>query len=301
MPSYQYKKVETQGRMTLFSCTVEIGDIRYIGAAARTKKEAEIKAARTALLAIQMSTPHPLEKPIDNSQLTVIPCKKRGTDTNISEETTDTPKVKKSQFRKRKHSGGNARKSQVGPIGRPQSNRDVGKKSDVVTSASALGCMEVDAESTLEDKKYQSEQEQSAAKVPLVDSNFENGQSTFSNTNISDKATPLLKKLDTVSGVGGVVSPSKICEIDASEVGTRQLADSAPLAIFEDVKQQQSEHQKPSTEDMEVGSHTSGQDTDASETSHRQYAATATLVFQDESQCGVEGTFAPLMDANIAQ
>lgn len=38
---------------TLFTCTVEIGGIQYIGAAAKTKKEAEIKAARTALLAIQ--------------------------------------------------------------------------------------------------------------------------------------------------------------------------------------------------------------------------------------------------------
>jgi dsRNA-specific ribonuclease len=36
-----------------FICTVEIGGIQYIGAASRTKKEAEIKAARTALLAIQ--------------------------------------------------------------------------------------------------------------------------------------------------------------------------------------------------------------------------------------------------------
>ncbi|CAD6258773.1 unnamed protein product [Miscanthus lutarioriparius] len=36
-----------------FICSVEIGGILYIGAAARTKKEAEIKAARTALLAIQ--------------------------------------------------------------------------------------------------------------------------------------------------------------------------------------------------------------------------------------------------------
>lgn len=36
-----------------YICTVEIGGIQYIGAAATTKKEAEIKAARTALLAIQ--------------------------------------------------------------------------------------------------------------------------------------------------------------------------------------------------------------------------------------------------------
>ena len=39
-----------------YSCTVEIGGIQYIGAAARTKKEAEIKAARTALLAIDSSS-----------------------------------------------------------------------------------------------------------------------------------------------------------------------------------------------------------------------------------------------------
>uniref|UniRef100_A0ACD5XYC4 Uncharacterized protein n=1 Tax=Avena sativa TaxID=4498 RepID=A0ACD5XYC4_AVESA len=34
-------------------CTVEIGGVQYIGAAVRTKKEAEMEAARTALLAIQ--------------------------------------------------------------------------------------------------------------------------------------------------------------------------------------------------------------------------------------------------------
>ncbi|KAM3293044.1 hypothetical protein ACQJBY_036561 [Aegilops geniculata] len=36
-----------------FTCTVEIGGIQYIGPAARSKKEAEIEGARTALLAIQ--------------------------------------------------------------------------------------------------------------------------------------------------------------------------------------------------------------------------------------------------------
>ncbi|KAF7053344.1 hypothetical protein CFC21_061298 [Triticum aestivum] len=38
-----------------FTCTVEIGGIQYIGPAARSKKEAEIKGAQTALLAIQGS------------------------------------------------------------------------------------------------------------------------------------------------------------------------------------------------------------------------------------------------------
>ncbi|KAL6905762.1 hypothetical protein ACP4OV_003363 [Aristida adscensionis] len=51
IPSYICTKQASAGAP--FICTVEIGGIQYIGAAARTKKEAEIKAARTALLAIQ--------------------------------------------------------------------------------------------------------------------------------------------------------------------------------------------------------------------------------------------------------
>jgi len=51
IPSYICSK-QTSG-VAPFGCTAEIGGIQYIGAAARTKKDAEIKAARTALLAIQ--------------------------------------------------------------------------------------------------------------------------------------------------------------------------------------------------------------------------------------------------------
>ncbi|KAG2559614.1 hypothetical protein PVAP13_8KG007620, partial [Panicum virgatum] len=51
IPSYICSK-QASG-VAPFVCTVEIGGIQYIGAAARTKKDAEIKAARTALLAIQ--------------------------------------------------------------------------------------------------------------------------------------------------------------------------------------------------------------------------------------------------------
>ncbi|KAF8411358.1 hypothetical protein HHK36_003907 [Tetracentron sinense] len=63
-----------------FSFTVEIGGIQYIGAAARTKKEAEIKVAWTALLAIQSNAGGPEGEPSDSSQLTVVPCKKKGTE-----------------------------------------------------------------------------------------------------------------------------------------------------------------------------------------------------------------------------
>lgn len=48
-----YKCAKSSSGATPFICTADIGGIQYIGAAARTKKEAEIKAARTALLAIQ--------------------------------------------------------------------------------------------------------------------------------------------------------------------------------------------------------------------------------------------------------
>lgn len=324
MPSYQYEKAETQGLIPLFSCTAEIGGIRYIGAAARTKKEAQLSAARTALLAIQLSTSRPLEKPIDNIQLTVIPCKKRETDTNISEDTTNMPNVKKAQFKKknlkRKPSSGNAPQSQVGHVGRPQSNRNVWKKPDVFTNATELGRIEVAAELSLKDEKHQSEQENSAAKVFHVDGNFEDGQSTFSNTNRSNKGslnigtscvsskktTPLLKEMDTVSGVGEVVSLLKNCEAEASEVGCTQVADLVTEAIFQDVKHQQSEQQRSAAEYMEMGLHARGQDTDALETSCRQLAAAATSIFPDErhqrnlEKCGIEDALFPIMEVNRA-
>ncbi|KAK3425722.1 hypothetical protein EUGRSUZ_F02155 [Eucalyptus grandis] len=102
IPLYECRKDEAPGRVPLFSCTVEIGGIRYIGATAKTKKEAEIKAARTALLAIQSSTPKSCEKPITNSQLTVVPCKKRGTETTTNaEDTGNPPKAKKARFKKK--------------------------------------------------------------------------------------------------------------------------------------------------------------------------------------------------------
>ncbi|KAK8966550.1 Double-stranded RNA-binding protein 8 [Platanthera guangdongensis] len=57
-----------------FICTVEIHGIQYIGAAAKTKKEAEIKAARTALLAIQTAS---LASGHGTSAYTVLPGKKK--------------------------------------------------------------------------------------------------------------------------------------------------------------------------------------------------------------------------------
>lgn len=109
MPMYQCKKDETPGRASVFTCTVDIGGIHYIGGAAKTKKEAEIKAARTALLAIQSSAFHPSQNQFGHSQLTVLPCRKRAAESvPLADATSNTPKPKKARFKrkasKRKHS-----------------------------------------------------------------------------------------------------------------------------------------------------------------------------------------------------
>ncbi|CAN4092366.1 unnamed protein product [Withania somnifera] len=102
IPQYVCQRHDAEGKLTTFSCTVEVGGMRYIGAAARTKKEAEIKAARTALLAVQSGGLGPNNKPIDYSIYTVIPIKK-ATDVGISiQESVATLKPKKAKFKKRK-------------------------------------------------------------------------------------------------------------------------------------------------------------------------------------------------------
>jgi len=53
IPSYSCQIDESQSGWTLISCTVDVGGMKYIGAAAKTKKEVEIEAATTALLPIQ--------------------------------------------------------------------------------------------------------------------------------------------------------------------------------------------------------------------------------------------------------
>lgn len=105
IPLYLCQRDELSGRRTLFTCTVEVGGIRYIGAAAGTKKEAEIKAARTALIAIQSGTSESSKRLNDDeSQLTVLPCKKRGPETasaSVSNDTGNSPKPKKARIKRK--------------------------------------------------------------------------------------------------------------------------------------------------------------------------------------------------------
>lgn len=102
IPTYICQKDDTPGRTPLFSCTVEIGAIQYIGAAARTKKEAEIKAARTALLAIRSSGTAGAQNLDGKPQYTVVPGKRKVPETvPLQVETVKVKKPKKSRFKKK--------------------------------------------------------------------------------------------------------------------------------------------------------------------------------------------------------
>ncbi|KAI3760748.1 hypothetical protein L1987_51147 [Smallanthus sonchifolius] len=107
IPSYVCTKDKTKGRDSLFSCTVDIGGIKYIGTSAKTKKEAELKAAKIALLAIQMSTHEPNGKPDTpepESEYTVVPTKRKEPEWAVREpeENILTNKRKKFKVKRRK-------------------------------------------------------------------------------------------------------------------------------------------------------------------------------------------------------
>ncbi|CAN6449528.1 unnamed protein product [Victoria cruziana] len=102
IPSYICKREGTPNQSS-FTCTVEIGSIQYIGGAARTKKEAEIKAARTALLAIQSTN----SEPVANASLaagqlfTVVPGKRKTREVEKPLEASKAVKPKKGKFKKK--------------------------------------------------------------------------------------------------------------------------------------------------------------------------------------------------------
>uniref|UniRef100_A0ACD5Y774 Uncharacterized protein n=1 Tax=Avena sativa TaxID=4498 RepID=A0ACD5Y774_AVESA len=84
-----------------FICTVEIGGIQYIGATARTKKEAEIKAARTALLAIQGQSEACAN---GTTKYIVVPGKRQGKEPEKKPiETPKSLKAKKGGYKKQRN------------------------------------------------------------------------------------------------------------------------------------------------------------------------------------------------------
>ncbi|XP_052188173.1 uncharacterized protein LOC127798675 isoform X2 [Diospyros lotus] len=123
-PSYNCQMEEKRG-VAVFSCTVEVGGSKFIGSAARTKKEAEISAARIALSAIQASVSGPSDA--GTSAYTVVPRKKRATGSGIStQETVLKPKkvsLKKKQRRKRQR-GREGTNLNVGGMGNSDASID---------------------------------------------------------------------------------------------------------------------------------------------------------------------------------
>ncbi|GAB4841933.1 Double-stranded RNA-binding protein 1 [Ancistrocladus abbreviatus] len=115
--NYAIPTYECHGGAPLFTCTVEIGGIRYIGAAAKTKKEAEIKAARTALLAIRSSSSKACENPNGELQYTVIPWRRKVPQTRPMVDHAKAPKSKKARFKKKplkqRHPGNRGKEIQV--------------------------------------------------------------------------------------------------------------------------------------------------------------------------------------------
>ncbi|KAL0697521.1 hypothetical protein Bca4012_053643 [Brassica carinata] len=105
IPLYQCQKSETPpGRAPQFTCTVEIGGIKYTGAATKTKREAEISAGRTALIAIQSESKIDLAN--HSTQLTVLPCEKKTVEVaSPVKETIKTPKARRAQFKKKAKKG----------------------------------------------------------------------------------------------------------------------------------------------------------------------------------------------------
>lgn len=99
IPLYECHLDNKSGRKPMYSCVLDIGGIKYIGASATTKKEAEIKVARTALLAIK-STTSAFEDEVGYH--TVLPHKKKATDLGIStQETAAALKPKKGRVKKK--------------------------------------------------------------------------------------------------------------------------------------------------------------------------------------------------------
>ncbi|KAK8600926.1 hypothetical protein V6N13_059324 [Hibiscus sabdariffa] len=246
IPVYQIQKDEAPGRLIHYSCTVEIGGIRYIGASAKTKKEAEIKAARTALLAIQSSMSPLSDGAFGNSQLTVIPCRKRPIETPSNpDETVKVPKAKKSRFKKRtlktKFSGKKSDCTLDNHSGNLAISSDDMQKSDSVQTDSftALNSETLGTEVSrnLEDTKIKtdsSEREMSSADVALAPeaaANSKTEQLMAVNSLHSNHEAPDVEKSSTVydsqtdsvkftedSNVAMKVNDATLSQMEASKI-----------------------------------------------------------------------------------
>ncbi|XWS23992.1 hypothetical protein CRYUN_Cryun28dG0062800 [Craigia yunnanensis] len=210
-PVYHRHKGEGPSGVPHFSCKVEIGGIGYIGAIANTKIEAEIKAARTALLAIQSSTSE-LLMGVNNSQLTVIPCRKRAMETASNpDETVNVPKAKKARSKKKmlktKLSGNNADHSQDKTTGNSAVGSDDLVKSEwVQTDSFTVLSSETLATNVIRDLRDTKIETDLSERMPSADvvlasqvaDNCKNGQLTAVNSIHSNHETPDVKNSSMV-------------------------------------------------------------------------------------------------------
>lgn len=194
IPLYECQKEETTDKTPLFSCTVEIGGIRYVGAVAKTKKEAEIKVARTALLAIRSSNSESSNESVGNTQLTVVPCKKRqAAPITNSEEAADVPKPKKPRPQKRKFkkklTGDKAGQTQVQNEGNSEGNMGGSEISGCGANAHVQP-MAAEATPNTHEWMSHSHSEWEPGLIPCDnDVSATNGQSTASYFNHGDSQT----------------------------------------------------------------------------------------------------------------
>ncbi|KAF5208089.1 Double-stranded rna-binding protein [Thalictrum thalictroides] len=210
MPSYVCRTHEAPGRKPFYSCTVDIGGIQYIGATATTKKEAELKAARTALLAIQSNTNGPESKPNGSHELTVLPCKRKGVEPDANKETPQPIKPKKAKFKKSQK-----KKSLQNRIDLATGNVE----NSLVPQGEDTGMLETikDGHGGEHLRSQLNENEQ----VPITDpnNNFQHVQTIPLNSNLSDQG---YSNMDVDSGVqvNDLVKLEKIVD----EVGVEQMA-----------------------------------------------------------------------------
>ncbi|XP_010458266.1 PREDICTED: double-stranded RNA-binding protein 1-like [Camelina sativa] len=157
IPLYQCQKIEILGRATQFACTVEIGGIKYTGAATRTKKDAEISAGRTALLAIQSESKNNLANCNTqltllnfNTQLTVLPFDRKSFEVKAVipvEETIKTPKSRKARFKRKDRKGKRkvAKDSEdviIPPQPTEHCQNDLSEKIETTLNLEPLPCMD---------------------------------------------------------------------------------------------------------------------------------------------------------------
>ncbi|KAK8678005.1 hypothetical protein V6N13_143522 [Hibiscus sabdariffa] len=252
MPIYHCQKNEAAGRLPHYSCTVEIGGIPYIGAAAKTKKEAEIKAARIALLDIQSTTSESSNQAFRNSQLMVIPCRKRATETASNpDETLKVPKAKKARFKKkmfkRKHFGKNDglpedKTTGISVIGSDDVLRQEWVQTDSFTIPSSE-TLDTEVRGSPQDTKTESdscERIMSSADVALfhqVADNSKNGLLTAVNYIYSNHEAPYMEHkhstfYDDPTELVKLTDSNKIASIDDPTLGQLYILRSLEWGLF---------------------------------------------------------------------